>query len=75
MNNYEAAQVVLKRGIDELIREIAQCGSAGGTGKSQSYAPVLNSLFLANEHIEILKQATLLEESEAKRGPGRPKNS
>jgi len=43
----------------QLMREIAQCGSAGGVGRAQNYAPILVSI---SEALRVFKDAAQEEE-------------
>jgi hypothetical protein len=54
MNNYDLAKTVLKRAQEEIIRELAICGQNGGTGRAQSYAPILVTLTKAIEVMDSL---------------------
>jgi len=51
MNNKLAKEVLVKAR-EQMISEIAKCGSHGGIGRAQSYAPVLVSI---NESIKIIE--------------------
>ena len=43
---------VLEKARDQMINEIAQCGSGGGIGRAQNYAPILVSISEAIYAIE-----------------------
>jgi hypothetical protein len=59
MSNYDLAKIVLKRAQEEIIRELAICGQNGGTGRAQSYAPILVTLTKAIEVVESLDKPTV----------------
>ena len=43
--------MTIDRSIDQLVIEMSKCGSLGGTGRIQSFAPVLVSLYQAEKII------------------------
>ena len=45
---------VLTRAQEQLVREIATCGLAGGVGRAQNYAPVLVNVTSALEIVRAL---------------------
>lgn len=53
MSNTLKALEVLERAKDQLIREIATCGTNGGVGRAQSYAAVLVNISSA---LDIVKK-------------------
>jgi len=55
MSKYQQAKDVLEKGREEILRELALCGQNGGTGRSQSYAPILVNLHNAIKVIEELQ--------------------
>lgn len=44
MNKYQAAQEVLIKAREEVLRELIICGQNGGTGRAGAYAPQLVNL-------------------------------
>lgn len=42
--NSKLAKEVLVKAREQIINEIAKCGSHGGIGRAQSYAPILVSI-------------------------------
>jgi hypothetical protein len=60
--NYKVASAVLEKARAEIIREIANAGSAGGIGRAQSYAPILVQLQNAFEIIQQLDKEQSQEE-------------
>lgn len=52
MSNYKDARLVLIKSRDEILRELAVCGQAGGTGRASAYAPQLVSIQGAIEALE-----------------------
>ena len=53
----DSALTVLLRSRDELLSEIARAGESGGTGRSQNFAPIFDSVCNAIEHVRKLRQA------------------
>jgi hypothetical protein len=53
MSKYQQAKDVLEKSREEILRELALCGQNGGTGRSQSFAPLLvnihNAIKVINE--------------------------
>lgn len=52
MSKYNEARLVLIKSREEILRELAICGQAGGTGRAASYAPQLVALQGAIEAID-----------------------
>jgi len=56
MTKTQQALDVLIRAQDQLVKEIATCGEAGGVGRAQNYAPVLvnisNALAVVSKLVE-----------------------
>jgi hypothetical protein len=52
MSKYSNAREVLIKTRDEILRELAVCGQAGGTGRAGAYAPQLVSIQGAIEAID-----------------------
>lgn len=61
MSKYNEARLVLIKSREEILRELAICGQAGGTGRAAAYAPQLVSLQGA---IEAIDRINLIENSE-----------
>lgn len=55
--DYEQAEQVLKQAQLQLIKEIERCGSSGGIGRAQNYAPVLVNVTEAYDIIKKLNHA------------------
>jgi len=51
MSHEARAKEVVSLALKEMIREIAQCGSSGGVGRVQNYAPVFNNLYLCMKNL------------------------
>lgn len=53
MSKYQQAKDVLEKSREEILRELSLCGQNGGTGRSQSFAPLLvnihNAIKVINE--------------------------
>jgi hypothetical protein len=52
MSKYNDARLVLIKSRDEILRELAVCGQAGGTGRAAAYAPQLVSIQGAIEALD-----------------------
>jgi len=52
MSKYNDARSVLIKSRDEILRELAVCGQAGGTGRAAAYAPQLVSIQGAIEALD-----------------------
>jgi hypothetical protein len=57
MSKYNDARSVLIKSRDEILRELAVCGQAGGTGRAAAYAPQLVSIQGAIEAIDRIESA------------------
>jgi len=62
--DYTLAESVLKQAQSQIINEIARCGSAGGVGRAQNYAPLLVQV---NQALDIVKKVSNSEKMEAVR--------
>ncbi len=58
MSNYKDARLVLIKSRDEILRELAVCGQAGGTGRAAAYAPQLVSIQGAIEALDRISAAS-----------------
>ena len=52
MTKAELAKKVLIQARDGLISELAMCGQNGGTGRANSYAPVLVNICAAIDYVD-----------------------
>jgi len=57
MSKYNEARNVLIKSRDEILRELAVCGQAGGTGRAAAYAPQLVNIQGAIEAIDRIEGA------------------
>ena len=57
MSKYSEARNVLIKSRNEILRELAVCGQAGGTGRAAAYAPQLVSIQGAIEAIDRIEGA------------------
>ena len=58
MSKIDQALEVLTRAQEQLIGEIATCGTSGGVGRAQNYAPTLVNVARALEIVQALSNAT-----------------
>lgn len=54
ISNYKLAKQVVVKAREEVIMELVRCGSAGGVGRANSYAPQLVALTNALDILESL---------------------